>query len=253
MEETTPNHKPYGPAATVAVTLVIYIAAQLLAGVLISIIPFLRHWTSAQTTAWLQDNVWAMFAFVAIIESITLGLLYMFLRQRKLSFSSLGLDKAKTRYILYALSGFGVYFVLYIIGLLLVKIVAPGLNLDQKQEIGFSASASGRQLVPIFLSLVILPPVTEEIVARGFLFGGLRTKLPFVTAAVITSIMFAAAHLGETTGGLLWVGAIDTFILSLVLCYLREKTGSLWPSIGVHMIKNGLAFIVLFNIVQYIR
>ena len=151
------------------------------------------------------------------------------------------------------LGGFAAYFVLYIVGLVIAKALVPSLNLEQEQEIGFSTNTQGAALLPVFISLVILPPITEEIVARGFLFGGLRTKLPFAVAATITSVLFAAAHLGEASEGLLWIAAVDTFILSLVLCYLREKTGSLWPSIGVHALKNGLAFIVLFNIVGYFR
>lgn len=254
MEDSAPA-KLYNPVQTVILTVFIYFASQLAAGVLISAIPAARHWTSAHTTDWLTNNVWATFVFVLLVESVTLGLLYQILRQRKLGFKSLGLNRPAVRYVAYALSGFAVYFVLYIIILIIAKQLVPTLDLEQKQELGFSANTTGASLLPVFVSLVILPPVTEEIVVRGFLFGGLRTKLPFLVSAVIASTLFAAAHLGEggSGAGLLWVAGIDTFILSLVLCYLREKTNSLWPSIGVHMLKNCLAFIVLFNIFQYVR
>jgi len=46
--------------------------------------------------------------------------------------------------------------------------------------------------------------------------------------------------------GPLYIAALDTFILSLVLIYLREKTGSLWASITLHAVKNGVAFMALF-------
>ena len=69
----------------------------------------------------------------------------------------------------------------------------------------------------------------------------------FVPAAIITSLMFAVGHLQFGSGApLLWVAALDTFVLSLVLCYIREKTDSLWPGIFIHAIKNALAFSVLF-------
>jgi membrane protease YdiL (CAAX protease family) len=32
----------------------------------------------------------------------------------------------------------------------------------------------------------------------------------------------------------------------MVLAYLREKTGSLWPPIGLHALKNFVAFMALF-------
>ena len=45
---------------------------------------------------------------------------------------------------------------------------------------------------------------------------------------------------------LLWVAALDTFTLSMVLCYLRQETDSLWPGILLHALKNCIAFITLF-------
>ncbi len=254
MEELESQQKPqlYGPVSAVIWTILIYIAAQLLAGILISIIPLTQGWTTEKTTGWLTSNVWATFGFVFIIEAITLGFIYLLLKHRNLKIKTLGLNKPQLKHVFYALVGFATYFVIYVIGLIAVKALFPSLNLEQEQEIGFSKSTQGIALIPVFLSLVILPPITEEIVARGFLYGGLRTKLPFIVSAIITSVLFAAAHLSGAKEGLLWVAAVDTFILSLVLCYLREKSGSLWPSIGLHALKNCLAFIVLFDIVQYI-
>ena len=63
---------------------------------------------------------------------------------------------------------------------------------------------------------------------------------------LVTSVIFGALHTLTGKDGLLWIAAIDTFALSLVLCYLREKTGNLYASMGVHAIKNGIAFLALF-------
>jgi len=95
----------------------------------------------------------------------------------------------------------------------------------------------------------VLPPLIEETVFRGFVYSGLRTKLKPVVAALITSAVFASLHLEFGNGKpLLWVAALDTFTLSMVLCYLRQKTNSLWPGIVLHALKNGLAFMSLFVI-----
>src|SRR5262249_37045858 len=105
----------------------------------------------------------------------------------------------------------------------------------------------GSALWLVFISLVILPPITEEIMIRGFLFTGLRSKLSLIKAGLITSVLFAIPHLQPGSGQpLLWMAGVDTFILSLILVYLREKTGSLAASIGVHAIKNFVAFLALF-------
>jgi membrane protease YdiL (CAAX protease family) len=71
--------------------------------------------------------------------------------------------------------------------------------------------------------------------------------MKIVPAVILTSLIFASAHLPEGgAAGLLYIAALDTFILSLVLIYLREKTGGLWASITLHAIKNGIAFVALF-------
>jgi membrane protease YdiL (CAAX protease family) len=59
--------------------------------------------------------------------------------------------------------------------------------------------------------------------------------------------LFAVAHLQFGSGApLLWIAAIDTFVLSLFLIYLKDKTDSLWAPILLHMLKNFIAFMALF-------
>lgn len=95
----------------------------------------------------------------------------------------------------------------------------------------------------------MLPPLVEELLMRGFLYKGLKNGLRRAWAVLITSALFAIAHLQFGSGSaLLWAAAIDTFVLSLVLIYLVEKSRSLWPAIGVHAMKNGFAFLFLFVI-----
>ena len=121
-----------------------------------------------------------------------------------------------------------------------------GVDFEQAQNLGISSSVSGSQLVPLFIVLVILPPLVEELLMRGFLFTNLRRRLPFGLSAVIVSVLFGLAHITQADTGLFWSGAISFFVLSMGLCWLREKTGSLWPGIGVHMLQNGIAFTLLY-------
>jgi membrane protease YdiL (CAAX protease family) len=99
----------------------------------------------------------------------------------------------------------------------------------------------------IFVSVAVLPPIAEEIIARGFLFEGLKRSWGKRWAAVVVSLLFAMAHLGLGSGTqLIWLAAVDTFGLSFVLVWLREKTGGLTAPIGLHMLKNTIAFVYLF-------
>jgi membrane protease YdiL (CAAX protease family) len=70
-------------------------------------------------------------------------------------------------------------------------------------------------------------------------YKALRQEYSFWVSAILTSLAFAVVHMQVNVG-------IDVFVLSLFLCYLRERTGSLWAPIILHGIKNGLAFLLLF-------
>jgi membrane protease YdiL (CAAX protease family) len=211
-------------------------------------------WSQLHITNWLDNSVTGQFALIVLVEALTLLLLWAFLKRRRASFRDLGLKRPRLTDIGYALAGFAAYFVVYIGVLTAAQQLVPSLNINQDQQLGFNTSTTGPALIYIFISLVLLPPIVEEIMTRGFLYTGLRSKLPKIIAALITSVIFASAHLQWGSGApLLWVAALDTFTLSMVLVYLREKTDSLAAPMGVHMIKNGLAFVVLFNITHYLR
>lgn len=241
--------KPWGPISSVALTLVVYFAAQIVGGVLIWFWPLINGWSEARTQVWFDTSVFAQFFLILFIEALVVAAVYLLLSLKKLKPKYIGLVKPKRADALWAIAGFGIYFIVYIILFIVVKQLLPQIDLDQKQQIGFDTTQQGVDLLVVFASLVILPPIAEEILVRGFLYTGLRTKLAMWPAAIIGSLLFAAAHLQFGSGApLLWAAAIDTFALSMVLMYIREHRKSLAAPIMIHMMKNGLAFVMLFVI-----
>lgn len=236
------------PLESIGITLGIFFASQIVVAVVIGIILGATGWDSERIGSEFDASPALQFVFIAGIEAFTIGLLYWFMKRRQTPWRAIGWVKPKFVDIAYALSGFVVYFGVYTLVVFnLLTTLFPQVDTEQAQELGFSTATTGPELIFIFLSLVILPPLVEEILVRGFLFTGLRNKLPVIWAAIIASVVFGAAHL--QFGGdapLLWTAAADTFVLSLVLIALRHKTGSLWPGIWLHFIKNGLAFLALF-------
>lgn len=89
------------------------------------------------------------------------------------------------------------------------------------------------------LALVIIAPIAEEIIMRGWLYGKLRSRLKVPLAILLVSIVFAFLH-GQ------WNVGVGVFVLSLVLCGLREITGTIWSGILLHIISNGIAFYLLY-------
>ncbi len=233
----------------VVYTLAAFLFAQLAGSVAVIIYPHVQGWSRARSEDWLNHSTVAQFWFVLATETVAFAAIWWFVRLRKSSLPAIGWRWPRLRDPGYALAGYLVYFLAYILLLTAAKQIIPSLNLDQKQDLGFSSPVGGLNMALTFVSLVVLPPVVEETMFRGFVYTGLRGKLRPIGAALITSVVFASLHLEFGNGApLLWVAAIDTFTLSLVLCYLREKTGGLWPGICLHALKNLVAFVTLYLI-----
>lgn len=99
--------------------------------------------------------------------------------------------------------------------------------------------AQGFGAVPIqVLLIVILAPIAEETCFRGMLYGGLRTRMPVLPAALLGGLVFGALH--ALTG----VTAVPPLIVfGFLLCLLYEKTGSIVPGIVLHMLNNSVALL----------
>lgn len=142
--------------------------------------------------------------------------------------------------ILITPAGLIVYVIFSAIASLIFFKIFPGINITQTQNVGFSDMSQNYQYILAFITLVIVAPVAEETLFRGYLFGKLKKyHIPVWIAMIVTSALFGAIH-GQ------WNLAIDTFALSMVMCLLRQITGNLWAPILLHMAKNGIAYYILF-------
>jgi len=144
-------------------------------------------------------------------------------------------------------AGFVVYLLTSAIVMYLLTTYVPGFNGAEPQEIGFDNLSNRFEYLLAFFTLVVVAPIAEEAIFRGYLYGKLRKRAPLWVGMVVTSILFALLHMNWNDGVLQGLNvAVDVFVLSLVMCSLREVTGSIWAGILLHMMKNGLAFYFLF-------
>lgn len=143
------------------------------------------------------------------------------------------------------------YFVCSAVLLYTLMAVVPDgvINWRKEQSLPFSANMLGSsfEYVLAFMTLAILVPIAEEVLFRGYLFGKLRKISRLWVSVLITSVTFGSLHLGfGAFSDLQWNVTIDTFVFSVVMCLMREMTGSIWVGVLMHMFKNGLAFYFLF-------
>jgi membrane protease YdiL (CAAX protease family) len=79
--------------------------------------------------------------------------------------------------------------------------------------------------------IALAPPLLEELAFRGLMFGALARKLRRAEVYAISWFAFAMLHLS--------IPALLTHMpLGLYLCWLRERSGSLWPSTFAHFFHN---------------
>ncbi len=238
----------FGPVSAVVVTIVAYMSPQFLLGLVLGMFILVTGMNSERVFDVISDTTVGQFSTTAVAYLTMLGVIVWYMKRYRVTWAKIGLGRGIVPSdILYAVGAFVGYFLAAAAVLAAVDKVLPSINLEQEQQIGFESANGVWQLGLVFVCLVILPPIVEEIMIRGFLYSGLRTKMGPVVAALVASTLFGLAHLQLGLGAPpLYVAAIDTFVLSVILIGLRVKTGSLWAGIVVHALKNGLAFVALF-------
>jgi uncharacterized protein len=140
---------------------------------------------------------------------------------------------------IWLLVGMFAYLILTVTVTALAMYAFPSVDYEQVQNVGFEALTHSWEFVLAFVSLVIVAPLAEELIFRGYLFGKLKKYASIWIAVLLSAALFAVAH-GQVNV------ALDTFALGVVLALLRVITGNIWVSIALHALKNGLAFYLLF-------
>jgi hypothetical protein len=94
------------------------------------------------------------------------------------------------------------------------------------------------------VSAVLFAPIFEELIFRGLLYGSLRSRFTWPTAAVTSALLFGLAH------GYGIAGFASVLVSGLLWAYLYERTGSLLPGIAAHVVNNAAVTITLLALLR---
>lgn len=89
----------------------------------------------------------------------------------------------------------------------------------------------GNNILFFTFFVALLGPAIEEIFFRGFTYKAFRARWGVRFAMLASALIFALLHMSL-------VAFLPIFVLGLFLAYLYEKSGSLVPSMTVHMLHN---------------
>jgi len=210
--------------------------AQVIVGLLLALMNILGVKFKGVNTSVIDATISAVIYIFTLL--IVVGLPW-WVRRYRTTAKELGLaDAPKLVHVLWVPLAFAGYILLSSI-LTTIGTLTPFYDKTSVQDVGFANLTHTYEYILAFLTLVVIAPIAEEVLFRGYLLGKLRKNVSLLVSIFVTSVLFAIVHLSFNVG-------VDVFALSIVLCLLRVKTGSLWPSILLHMTKNGLAFYLLF-------
>lgn len=96
-------------------------------------------------------------------------------------------------------------------------------------------------LTVALITIILVAPIVEEWLFRGFLQSFLRRHVGRKAAVLLTAISFALFHLSASQGLGNISLAISLFAFSCYLGFLYERQGSLLAPIGLHMAFNTIS------------
>jgi membrane protease YdiL (CAAX protease family) len=184
----------------------------------------------------------ALTAQVILIQAITyfiLSGLFILLFIRDIKKRGLYKDKPEKNGILpyifmvLTVNGFSMFFVSLTNITKLYEVFPSMLNADE--------AISGQSPILVFVYTAILAPICEELLFRGMIFKRLRGMIPFVPAALISSVLFGLGHISVPQ-------IIYTSILGFLFAYIYEKYGSILVTMFCHFALNTVIIIINYTL-----
>lgn len=193
---------------------------------------------------------WPVALYVALLATVGYGpsLWWCRFASRRWGTGDLGTDIGLTPRL--ADLGWGPVIWLGAIGAQIVVgavIVALGVPLAGNTEGIEEISADRTYVVSLVITAVIAAPVVEEMVFRGVVMRGLRSRLPMAATVVLQGLLFGAAHIDPVRGvgniGLVLVLAGVGVAFGVAVALL----GRIGPSMVAHALFNGAVLLVVLT------
>lgn len=199
----------------------------------------------ASLTELLSHYVGFSIFFAMLAQIVFVVIIFAFHFSNRIQFSALKISVKKTKpltAILSCLLGaiFMLGFVWLIEGCITGGLESIGVNTGDGTGIPLS---NGWWLVLNLVLLGVVPAVCEEIIFRGIIYQGVRSKFSTLVSALLTALLFALVHQSI-------VQFIYPFVLGFVLCIIFERTDNLVYTMLVHMFNNFATIIFSFVVQQ---
>jgi membrane protease YdiL (CAAX protease family) len=166
--------------------------------------------------------------------------LWPLLKEHQWSYKDIGLtNEVKSRYWIYAGVAVLLAFVLYPLVEALMDLVRVPMHWGGSIESHFTL-VSPLDIICAVLGAVIIVPVLEEVIFRGYFLTSFVKNNTVPKAMLFSVLLFTSIHLPFGPGMMVYI-----FIWSWIPAYLYIKSKSIVPGMVFHFINNLLAYVVL--------
>ncbi|MGB6896377.1 MAG: CPBP family intramembrane glutamic endopeptidase [Dehalococcoidia bacterium] len=182
---------------------------------------------------------------ILFFDAALLGIVYLFTVQKfRLPWSALGFRSLRADFLwVPPVTAVVAHVAIVAYAVVVTAVGADALAPQQELEDLFET----RAILPLTgVATVLAAPVAEEIFFRGFVFRGLIRPLNVWGAALVSGLLFGAAHISSVdTAGLI----IPFSAVGMLFAWVYYRTGSLWAPMSAHFLFNLISFIVLATVV----
>ncbi|MFJ7310730.1 CPBP family intramembrane glutamic endopeptidase [Peribacillus frigoritolerans] len=167
---------------------------------------------------------------IAII--LILGVYFIALRPKKLSWSEVGIKKFTVKDWKIIV----VFSVILMVGAVIIVVLTSfiGNSWENSKTEAIQQKVTFVTVLIAFISAAVISPIYEEIFYRGFLYRWLRTRIGFIGAILLSSTIFTIIHI--PTYNVMPVN----FFSGIIFALAYERTNSIWPSVIIHGLTNGI-------------
>ena len=153
---------------------------------------------------------------------------------------SLGLRTRNAwRLIATGVGGYAVFLASLVLAAMALRgLLGDALPLGQAGDSLMGSVGSRGEAIIYFVLACVLAPIFEEIVFRGYVYGGLRRIAPPREAMLMGGLIFASMHMNPDA-------LVIITLIGITLCYLYEHTRSLVPGMIAHGLHNALVLWVV--------
>ena len=182
---------------------------------------------------WFNNDLYAgtlMGLTIAII--LISGVYFIALRPKKLSWSEVGIKKFAAK----DWNTIIVFTIILMVGAVIIMFLTSfiGNSWENSKTEAMQQNVTFFTVLIAFISAAIISPIYEEIFYRGFLYRWLRTRIGFIGAILISSLIFTIVHIPT------YNAMPVNFFSGIIFALAYERTNSIWPAVMIHGLTNGI-------------